>query len=174
MRDGVTLYIHQSFFFFSVITWTNVDSVLWHLMASVANPIKWDVDSSLTSKWTWDDGWVWLHLSYHIFLPSTHSHKVYRTTSQLAYLQFIIYLWLLRAALCGYKYLWSLFWLQPREVVARPRHVPLKEGNQNHMQQWPLNVSMASPGQPLVRLTAKNGCFQRSVLASGPPIHLCW
>ena len=30
----------------------------------------------------------------------------------------------------------------------------------------------ALPGQPPENLTAENGCFQRSVVASGPPIHL--
>ena len=32
---------------------------------------------------------------------------------------------------------------------------------------------LSLPGQPPETLTAENGCFQQSVVASGPPIHLC-
>ena len=37
-----------------------------------------------------------------------------------------------------------------------------------------LDLQPALPGQSPEALTAENGCFQRSEVASGPPIHPCW
>ena len=37
-----------------------------------------------------------------------------------------------------------------------------------------LPYRMALPGKPPEALTAEIDCFSRSVLTSGPPIHLCW